>query len=184
MGSANLFFAKHPSWKYIRNRISPFFTSGKMKQMYGAMCSVAEDLDRRFGSVEIDTTTGRACVEVSEIFASYTTDIIARTAFGVQANCLKDPDSEFRRHGREMFDFRWYRAIEFTSIFFFPQIVSWCRFKVCKMNLFSLEFPPSFLISPDIHQENHDISSRIHWLRDGRTRKEWRPKQRSYRHTH
>lgn len=101
-----------------------------MKQMYGPMCSVAEELDQVFGSFEIDAKTGRACVEVSDIFARYTTDIIARTAFGVKAHSLKDPNSEFRRHGREMFDFQWYRAIEFTSIFFLPQIVPWLRFKV------------------------------------------------------
>lgn len=98
--------------------------------MYGPMCSIAEELDWIFQSIEIDSKTRKACVEVNEIFASYTTDIIARTAFGVKANSLKDPNSEFRRYGREMFDFKWYRAVEFTSIFFFPQIVSWCGFKV------------------------------------------------------
>lgn len=101
-----------------------------MKQMYGAMCSVAEELDQLFGSFEMNAKTQQVCIEVNEIFARYSTDIIARTAFGVKANSLKDPNSEFRRHGREMFDFKWYRAIEFTSIFFLPQIVPLFGFKV------------------------------------------------------
>lgn len=105
-----------------------------MKQMYGSMCKIAEELDRLIGSFKIDAKTHQTCVEFSEIFARYTTDIIARTAFGVEANSLKDPNSEFRRHGREMFDFQWYRAIEFTSIFFLPHIVPWFHFKVTTMH--------------------------------------------------
>jgi cytochrome P450 family 6 len=44
-------------------------------------------------------------VEVKETMARFTTDVIASCAFGINANSLKDPDSEFGRHTRGICDF-------------------------------------------------------------------------------
>lgn len=38
---------------------------------------------------------------MSEIAAKFTTDTIGRCAFGLDCNTLSDPDSEFRRAGRD-----------------------------------------------------------------------------------
>jgi len=40
---------------------------------------------------------------VSEASAQFTTDTIGRCAFGLDCNTLSNPDSEFRRTGREIF---------------------------------------------------------------------------------
>lgn len=101
-----------------------------MKQIFGAMVETAEELNRIVESIELDPKTNRATVEVTDIFARYTTDVIAKTAFGLNANSLRDTDDEFRKFGRDMFDFHWYRAIEMTCIFLYPQMVPWFRFKV------------------------------------------------------
>lgn len=40
LGNNNLFFVRNPEWKDLRNKISPVFTSGKIKQMYPLMVEV------------------------------------------------------------------------------------------------------------------------------------------------
>lgn len=42
LGNNNLFFVRNPQWKDLRNKISPVFTSGKIKQMYPLMVEVRE----------------------------------------------------------------------------------------------------------------------------------------------
>lgn len=122
MGSYSLFLHKNPGWKELRTKISPVFSSGKIKQMFHLVQNVAKAMD----AMLID----EKYVDIKDISARYTTDVIATCAFGVEANSLNNPDAEFRKNGKHIFDFTLYRALEITSVFFFPQIVSWFRFKV------------------------------------------------------
>jgi cytochrome P450 family 6 len=42
---------------------------------------------------------------MKETMVRYTTDVIASCTFGIRSNSLKDPDAEFRRYLRNIFDF-------------------------------------------------------------------------------
>lgn len=50
-------------------------------------------------------------------------------AFGVRANSLKDPSGEFRTNGKRIFTFNYRRAMEFSAMFFAPQLVKLFHFK-------------------------------------------------------
>lgn len=130
IGSNGLFFAPNPAWKAIRSKVTPFFTSGKMKQMFYLMNDIGTELNALLMTVTGNATTNTACVELKEICARFTTDILASCAFGVRANSLAEPNSEFRRHGRAIFDFNWYRAVEFMSLFYLPSVATFFKFKV------------------------------------------------------
>lgn len=41
LGYNNMFIVRNPEWKMIRNKLSPVFTSGKIKQMYSLMMEVS-----------------------------------------------------------------------------------------------------------------------------------------------
>lgn len=127
LGSANLFIVKNPAWKIIRTKLTPIFTSGKLKKMFQLMLEVGEDLDTHLKSLNL---TGQGdVVEVKELCAKYTTDLIGTTAYGLKVNSLNNPDAEFRRCGREIFLFNFYRSLELTSIFFSPGLVKPLGFK-------------------------------------------------------
>ncbi|XP_043278111.1 cytochrome P450 6k1-like [Venturia canescens] len=121
LGSSNLFIIKNPAWKLLRTKLTPIFTSGKLKRMFQLMLVVGKDLDTHLKSLNL-TGSGRV-VELKELCAKYTTDLIGTTAYGLQVNSLNNPDAEFRKCGREIFEFNFWRSLELTSIFFSPQLV-------------------------------------------------------------
>ncbi|KAM7341467.1 cytochrome P450 6g1 [Cochliomyia hominivorax] len=130
LGNNNLFFARDSYWKELRTKISPVFTSGKIKQMYPLMLEVSSQLEQHLAR-----KGDRFEAEVKEICALFTTDLIATVAYGVNANSLKNPNGEFRSHCRKMFLFDIRRALDFSIAFFLPKLVSLLRVK-----LFSEEF--------------------------------------------
>lgn len=51
---ANLFFMKNTDWKILRTKLSPFFTSGKMKKMFHLMAECGKHLEQYLDSPEFE----------------------------------------------------------------------------------------------------------------------------------
>jgi cytochrome P450 family 6 len=68
-------------------------------------------------------------VDVKETMARYTTDVIASCAFGIQSNSLKDPDAEFRRYLRNIFDYSVKKGVTILLAFFAPSLKSMLKLK-------------------------------------------------------
>lgn len=133
IGYSNVFLMKNPGWKVLRAKLTPFFTSGKLKRMYELMLVVADDLDKHLEALNLDGA-GKE-VEMKDLCANFTTDLIGSTVFGLRANSLNDPKAEFRQQGRKIFDYNMLRGFELLSVFFIPDIV-----KYTHATLFSKEF--------------------------------------------
>ncbi|XP_036334739.1 probable cytochrome P450 6g2, partial [Rhagoletis pomonella] len=131
LGSLNIFFLRNPAWKEVRFKLSPFFSSGKLKHMLPLVEEVGRELDKYLLTQPIVCAETKSfTLEMKELCALYTTDVIATVAYGVQANCFKNPNGEFRRHGRAVFKFSLRRSLEFMVVFFMPHLVPYLRFKV------------------------------------------------------
>jgi cytochrome P450 family 6 len=61
-------------------------------------------------------------VEVRETMAKFTTDVIASCTFGINSNSLKNPDAEFRRYLRNIFDFSIMKGLAGITAFFAPNL--------------------------------------------------------------
>jgi hypothetical protein len=61
-------------------------------------------------------------VEVKEMMVRFTTDVIASCAFGINGNSLKDPDSEFGRRVRTIFQFTVQKGLAALFAFFAPHL--------------------------------------------------------------
>ncbi|XP_001360362.1 probable cytochrome P450 6g2 [Drosophila persimilis] len=131
LGSQNIFFLKNPAWKEVRFKLSPFFTSNKLKSMFPLIVEVGSNLDAYLREQPLHNERTRCFdLEAKELCALFTTDVIASVAYGVQANSFTQPNGEFRRHGRAVFEFSLKRAAEFTLVFFLPHLVPLFGFKV------------------------------------------------------
>ncbi|XP_069676418.1 probable cytochrome P450 6a14 [Periplaneta americana] len=94
--SAHLLNLRGSQWRGLRAKLTPTFTSGKMKMMSNLMNECAEDLKTYLEG----PASRNEVLEVKEIMAKFTTDIIGSCAFGLKCNSMKDPDSAFRSMGR------------------------------------------------------------------------------------
>jgi hypothetical protein len=61
-------------------------------------------------------------VEVKEMMARFTIDVIASCAFGINSNCLKEPDSEFARRLRAILDFNVRKGLAGLMCLFAPYL--------------------------------------------------------------
>ncbi|KAJ9581449.1 hypothetical protein L9F63_023381 [Diploptera punctata] len=97
--SAHLLFLTGSRWKNLRAKLTPTFTSGKIKMMYHLMEECAQQLKQSLDK----PATNQQMMEMKEVMAKFTTDVIGTCAFGLQFNAIENEDSEFRKMGRRVF---------------------------------------------------------------------------------
>lgn len=98
--NGNLFFKSGHEWKEMRAKLSPTFTSGRMKMMFPMVSDIADRMiDYLNDIVESDDTH-----EMKEIYSSFTTEVIANVAFGLDTKCHGYPQNDFRRMARSIFE--------------------------------------------------------------------------------
>ncbi|CAG9806333.1 unnamed protein product [Chironomus riparius] len=116
----NLFTAGGQEWRDLRAKLSPTFTSGKIKMMFPIVVGAA---DRMVEYLKFEEITHES-LEIKEIFASFMTEVIANVAFGLDIKCLGHPDNEFRKVTRNVFEPPKLKNFENFVIFSFPKIAT------------------------------------------------------------
>jgi cytochrome P450 family 6 len=102
IGMRNLFGLKNPAWKYLRTKISPTLTKGKLKQMFPLMTESAEPMMDHLSKQTLEGN-GLANVDAQELNYKYTTDLIANVALGTKLNSFQYPNTEFTKAGKLYF---------------------------------------------------------------------------------
>lgn len=97
--SANLANVDGEKWKSLRTRLTPTFTSGKLKMMFSTISDVA---DKFINQISLESkSTGQ--IEIKDILSRFTTDVIGITAFGIECNSLENPQTDFYKYGLKAF---------------------------------------------------------------------------------
>lgn len=116
--TGQLFTLDGSKWRQMRNKLSPTFTSGKMKIMFPLVLKLGHDLVETFHKTLATTDE----VEVRDLAARFTTDVIGSCAFGFEINSLKNPNVEFRKMSRKALTVRRYGILGFVIRFSMPQL--------------------------------------------------------------
>ncbi|KAJ3621787.1 hypothetical protein MTP99_002341 [Tenebrio molitor] len=113
-----LFIAKDTIWRNLRAKLSPVFTSGKMKLMFPLMKECAKDLHSYLNK------RPNEIIETKTLMKKYSVDIISSCAFGINTDCFKNDNSEMLKMATKLVDFRSFiRSISIFSFFFLPTFV-------------------------------------------------------------
>ncbi|XP_043516516.1 probable cytochrome P450 6a14 isoform X2 [Frieseomelitta varia] len=96
--SQHLFLLEPKRWRPLRVKLSPIFTSGKLKEMFPLVVECAGNLEKYLDKVTKDGTP----VECRDLAAKFTIDVIGSCVFGISAHALEDENSEFRKMGKRI----------------------------------------------------------------------------------
>lgn len=121
--TGNMFVIGGAKWKNLRTRLSPTFTSGKMKLMFQTLVECGGPL---VCSVE-EQARNQTAIDIKEVLGRYTTDIIGSCAFGLECNSFESEDAEFRKQGKKLFSINFLKAIKIAIVFSVPKLASFFR---------------------------------------------------------
>lgn len=116
--SGNLFSLGGVKWKNMRAKLTPTFTSGCLKGMLAILIEKATVLQKQFAK-EIATHN---TIEVKDLFARYTTDVIASVAYGIDNDSINNDHDLFRQMGIKVFQQDFKTSLRLALTFFIPKI--------------------------------------------------------------
>ncbi|KAH8396590.1 hypothetical protein KR215_000901 [Drosophila sulfurigaster] len=92
--SSNLFNLQGASWRNLRSKLTPSFSSGKIKGMFDTIDDVGEKLVQHLlGVIERSPNDE---IEMKEKLTTYAIDIIGSVIFGLDVDSFSSPNNEFR----------------------------------------------------------------------------------------
>lgn len=130
--SAHMFALEGAEWKFIRTKLSPTFTTGKIKAMFGTVVETSEQLVKAIDSEKV--------FEVRDLCNRYICDVIGSVAFGLDCEALKNDSSELLKAGERVFHMK---GLDFARFFFVNSFMELS--KALNMRLMSAECSNYFI---------------------------------------
>ncbi|XP_051242591.1 cytochrome P450 3A40 [Dicentrarchus labrax] len=107
--------AEDDQWRRIRSVLSPSFTSGRLKEMFGIMKQHSANL---ISSMKKKADKDEP-LELKEFFGPYSMDVVTSTAFSVDLDSLNNPSDPFVTNIKKMLKFDLFSPL-FLIVAFFP----------------------------------------------------------------
>lgn len=117
--SGHLFSLKGVKWRKLRSKLTPLFSPGKLKVMFPTFLTCAINLQNH---VENSLKSEKNVIEFRDLFARFTTDIIASVAFGFDNNSINEPNNIFRTIGAKVFKPTLKAGVRAFLVFLMPKI--------------------------------------------------------------
>ena len=115
---SHIITATGPQWKMMRTILNPTFSSAKLKTMTATMSSCT---DIFLDKVQKKANSGEE-FDLYQAFQLLTTDVIAKTALGIDTDVQNNPDDEFFQAAKALFDIR--PNALFLAFLWFPELDS------------------------------------------------------------
>ncbi|KAJ3645299.1 hypothetical protein Zmor_022965 [Zophobas morio] len=149
----NLFSMENQEWRDMRSRLTPVFTSSKMKYMFSLITQNCDKFVKHFLRKEETVVT----VEMREIMARFSNDVISNIVFGVEVDAVNNPNDEVYLNGKNLTNLTGLtRVLKFLGSFLVPKL-----YKILKISPFpeaSIKFFSSLVqTNIDVRQKNNIV---------------------------
>ena len=101
-------------WKFIRTKLSPTFTSGKIKAMFATVVETSEILVKRIDA--------KGQSEVRDLCNRYICDVIGSVAFGLDSQALTNEKCELLEVGEKIFHMSGLETLKFFFVNSFVEL--------------------------------------------------------------
>lgn len=125
---ANITHLEYDQWKAVRTVMGYTFTSAKMRPMIGKLDRVAKRSLEKLMKLARDPKENGA-VLLKKHMQGYGMDSMAATAFGLDLNCIDNPDSPFVKNASDLFK----PSVSMVVMLLFPSLLQYLPFR---------DFPP------------------------------------------
>jgi len=88
----NLFNMSGNKWRALRNKLSPAFTSGKLKWMFPQINKCGDSMIKYLNS-----KVTHKDYAIRDVCSRYGMNVIALCAFGLETDCINNPDNDFTK---------------------------------------------------------------------------------------
>ncbi|CAG9801981.1 unnamed protein product [Chironomus riparius] len=116
----HLFLLAGQRWRDLRVKLSPTFTSGKLKGMYPAINDCGHVLQNY---IEKEVKNGNDVFDARDLLARFTTTVISSVAFGIENDCINDPNNIFRKMGLKIFQPSFRQMVQDILGMFVPSVL-------------------------------------------------------------
>ena len=157
--SGHLFSIAGDKWRILRNKLSPTFTSGKLKMMFDTMVGISDGLVKLVD----EEKQNKEGIDIKNVAMRFTADIIGSCGFGLEVNALKDKNAEMLAM-RKFFDFKETSAkLNGFMTMAFPKVSKLLKLKVMPKYLTEF-FMRVIKETYDHRQDNLDSIKRVDFM--------------------
>lgn len=111
-------------WHFLRTKLSPAFTSGKIKMMYETISDKGGNLVKA-----ITEKSNSGSVDMRKMSSRFTIDVISSCAFGMEADTLNNENHEIVGLTRALFGEGGQSLLQFFLVFTYPRIAKFFNFR-------------------------------------------------------
>jgi cytochrome P450 family 6 len=114
-------------WRDLRVKLSPSFTSGKLKGMFPVLVDCSNVLENY---VEKQVESKNNDIDVCELSARFTINVISSVAFGIEIDSINEPNHLFRVMGKKIFELNFKNKLRNLRMFLIPNFKPLNKLKV------------------------------------------------------
>ncbi|XP_022217127.1 probable cytochrome P450 6d5 [Drosophila obscura] len=116
--SATIFALEGSNWRNLRAKLTPSFTSGKLKAMFSTSEAIGDKLVAHLN--EKLPQEGSQEIELKSLMLTYAVDIIASSIFGLDVDSFADPNNEFLAITKTINQNKFTDILRGTTSFLYP----------------------------------------------------------------
>lgn len=134
----NLFLLPGEKWKKLRQKLTPLFSASKLKMMLPIIRDSVVTLD---DFIERKLTENNSFItDIRDLSSKFTFTMISSVAFGIQNDCINEPNNQFRLTSLKVLDPNFTNNMRILAAIFLPKIC-----EIFKLKMFDKEVSNFFI---------------------------------------